>query len=85
MADLPESGSESCDSEERLARGLTPTALGLGDGVTLYLQMMKAITVMMVILSIINIPLMILYARNTEGNVYSLSTLFKYFTLGNLG
>ena len=41
---------------------------------------------MFLMLSILNLPLFILYEGNTEGNQLStIATFFKYFTLGNLG
>ena len=58
----------------------------LGDGATLYLQMMKTLTIMFFVLSIMNIPLYVMYENNTDGNeILNIGQLFKYFTIGNLG
>lgn len=47
---------------------------------------MKTFALMMLVLSIINLPVMIMFASVTNNNEYSnLTQTFKYFTLGNLG
>lgn len=47
---------------------------------------MKALAIMFVMLTVINLPLIIIYADNTQHNNYlRLSEFFKYFTIGNLG
>jgi hypothetical protein len=84
MIDLPDSGSSSSDGDED--KGLTKTSQALGDGASLYLQMMKTLAVMFSLLSVMNLPLFIVYEGNTQGNeLGALNTFFKYFTLGNLG
>ena len=87
MADLPSSDStDSQDEDEKQSKGLTQLSQSLGDGATLYLQMMKTIAIMMLLLTIMNIPIYILYEKSTINNdISNLSVLFKYFTLGNLG
>lgn len=85
MKDLPESNSSS-DDEDEGTKGLTQCSIALGEGATLYLQMMKTLTVMFIILTIINIPLLSFYELNTKGNeLNNFNKVFKYFTLGNLG
>ena len=60
MADLPDSNSsENSDSDEN--NGITDVSLALGDGATLYLQMMKTFAIMFLILTILNIPIFVLY------------------------
>lgn len=85
MADLPDSNSsENSDREEN--NGITECSLALGDGATLYLQMMKTFSIMFFILSLLNIPIYVLYEQNTDGNDFrSLGKIFKLFTIGNLG
>lgn len=86
MIDLPDSDSDSMDTDEQQAKGLTITAMNLGDGATLYLQMIKTFALMFILLSIINIPIYVLYEHNTQGNVYfDFSKSFRLYTLGNLG
>ena len=87
MADLPDSGSSSNSSEEESGRkGLTTAAKTLGDGATMYLQSMKTFAIMFFVLTIINMPVYVIYASNTDGNNFSnLNVFFTYFTLGNLG
>ena len=53
MKDLPESNSSS-DDEDEGTKGLTQCSIALGEGATLYLQMMKTLTVMFIILTIIS-------------------------------
>jgi hypothetical protein len=84
MIDLPDSGSSSSEGDED--KGLTKTSQALGDGASLYLQMMKTLSIMFLLLSLINIPLYIIYHENTSGNnLGSINQFFKYFTIGNLG
>ena len=60
MADLPDSNSsEDSDADEN--NGITDVSLALGDGATLYLQMMKTFSIMFLILTILNIPIYVLY------------------------
>ena len=61
MADLPDSNSSSEDSEPDENNGITECSLALGDGATLYLQMMKTFSIMFFVLTIINIPIYVLY------------------------
>ena len=59
MIDLPDSGSSSSEGDED--KGITKTSQALGDGATLYLQMMKTFSIMFFILSLINLPIFIIY------------------------
>ncbi len=88
MMNEPDSVSSESDlsAEEELQGGVTLTSLSLGEGATLYLQMMKTISCMFVVLAILNIPLYVLYENSTQSNnLGDLNSVFKYFTLGNLG
>jgi hypothetical protein len=47
---------------------------------------MKTFAIMFFVLTLINMPIYLIYASNTDGNNYSsLNLFFSYFTLGNLG
>lgn len=87
LADMPESNSESEESGGDLeTKGLTQCSISLGEGATLYLQMMKTFGIMFVVLTILNVPLFFLYELNTNGNeLDDFNKVFKYYTLGNLG
>ena len=48
--------------------------------------MMKTFAIMFFLLSILNLPIYIIYEQNTSGNILNkLDQFFKYFTIGNLG
>ena len=82
MADLPDSNSDESSDDNAISE----CSQALGDGATLYLQMMKTLTIMFFMLTIMNIPLYVLYENNTDGNeITNIGKLFKYFTIGNLG
>ena len=84
MLDQPDTGSSSSEGDED--KGITKCSQALGDGATLYLQMMKTFAIMFFLLTILNMPVYIIYEKNTSGNVLNkLNMLFKYFTIGNLG
>ena len=88
MHDLPESGSSSDSSEQEVgARGLTQAAQCLGDGATMYLQSVKTFAIMFVLLTLINIPIFMIYQSTTYANneFTKPNEIFKYFTIGNLG
>lgn len=47
---------------------------------------MKTLAVLFFILTVINIPLCLMYASTTENNDYlHLNEVFRYFTIGNIG
>ena len=74
---------DSSDSEEEYG-GLSMASLKIGDGASLYMQTMKALSIMFVLLTVFNIPLILLYKNNTNDNIYNLNHFFTYFTIGNL-
>ena len=85
---MPESGSDSSDSsgEDMMTKGLTMASIQLGEGASIYLQMMKTFSIMFLVLTFLNLPLLFLYQLNTNGNdLGDFNKVFKYFTLGNLG
>mmetsp|Transcript_4428 Transcript_4428/g.6506 ORF Transcript_4428/g.6506 Transcript_4428/m.6506 type:complete len:264 (+) Transcript_4428:2247-3038(+) len=88
MKDFPSSGSSSGSEEEDdpRAKGLTVAAQNLGEGATLYLQSMKTFSIMFAVLTIINMPLYVMFQSTTDNNNFlSISQVFSYFTLGNVG
>jgi hypothetical protein len=86
MKDVPDSGS---DSEENLDsfQGLTKAAIYVGEGPVLYLQIVKTLGVMCTILSIINMPLYLMYstAANSRVNFLNVNSVFQHFSLGYIG
>jgi hypothetical protein len=47
---------------------------------------MKTFAILFFCLSILNLPVLLVYVNSTKGNDYSdLDKIFSYFTLGNLG
>lgn len=89
MKNIPSSDTSSSGSgqeDDPRAKGLTTAAQNLGEGATLYLQSMKTLAIMFTILSVINFPLYFIYQSSTLKNNYgNLATVFKFFTIGNMG
>jgi len=61
MQDVPDSGSDSENQDS--FQGLSSAAIYVGEGAILYLQIVKTLGIMCVILSIINLPLYMVYAN----------------------
>lgn len=86
MADVPDSSSSDDSDGGSDSKDLTPCSIALGEGSTIYLQMMKTLLIMFVVLTIINLPIMLFCYHNTHKNqLWNLGKTFKYFTIGNLG
>ena len=84
MKDVPDSESDSAANDT--FKGLSPASIHLGEGAVLYLQMMKTFAILFFILTILNIPVFMMYSSMTEDNNYmSVSMIWQYFTLGNIG
>ena len=84
MEEFPTSNSDS--SEEAGDGGLTDASVNIGHGALLYLQTMKTFAIMFGILSLINLPVYLICARNTENNDFNkIQNLFVYWSIGNLG
>ena len=84
MKDVPDSASDS-DANDTF-KGLSNTAIYIGEGALLYLQIIKSLTILFLILSIINIPIYAALSNYTYMNDYnSLNEFPKYFTVGNIG
>jgi hypothetical protein len=46
--------------------------------------MMKSLAIMFFILTVINIPMLLVYSSSTANNNYKFESYYKYFTLGNI-
>ena len=68
MKDVPDSDSDSEANDT--FKGLSSASIYLGEGAVMYLQMMKTFAVLFFILTVINIPIYIMYSSMTEGNNY---------------
>ena len=82
MKDVPD------DQKKDSFEGLSKAAIYVGEGPILYLQIMKTLGIMCSILTILNIPLFMLYSApsNRRGvNFFNLNSLFTHFHLGNIG
>ena len=88
MGDIPDSNSDDSSEKNDTFKGLRPCAVYLGEGPILYLQIMKTFTVLLIILSFLNIPIFMLYAKQTTSGDSSeggFEKMFEYLTLGNIG
>lgn len=68
MKDVPDSESDSEANDT--FKGLSSGAVYLGEGAVIYLQMMKTFAILFFVLTILNIPLYLMYSSMTEGNDY---------------
>lgn len=59
----------------------------MGEGPVLYLQIMKTLAILCVLLTIVNFPLLFMFSSNagSKVNPMSLNSLFEHFSLGNVG
>ena len=71
MADVPDSPESSASDYEDPYYGLQNGAIYLGEGAVLYLQIMKTIMYLFLVLTIINLPPLMLYPNLTNQNNYS--------------
>lgn len=69
MQDVPDSDSDSEANDT--FKGLSTCAINLGEGAILYLQMMKTLSVLFLVLTIINLPVYMMYTSITPDNDYS--------------
>jgi hypothetical protein len=86
MKDVPDSGSGS-DNHDSF-QGLSGAAIYLGEGAILYLQIVKTLGIMCVILSIINIPLYMVYANASQlapVNIFNMNDVVDGYCMGNIG
>ena len=81
MKDVPD------DDKNDSYQGLSKAAVFLGEGSILYLQIMKTLGILCILLSIVNIPLFTMYS-STAGdafNFFNLNSMFEHLSLGNIG
>ena len=64
---------------------MSAAACHLGIGAILYLQILKTFVILFIVLTLINIPIIGLYANSSKTNMTNFEEVFAYFTLGNLG
>jgi hypothetical protein len=86
MKDVPDSASDSENQDS--FQGLSSAAIYVGEGAVLYLQIVKTLGIMCVILSIINIPLYTVYANASNlapVNIFNMNNLIDAYCLGNIG
>ena len=86
MKDVPTSSDDSSDKNDTF-KGLSKAAIHVGEGPILYLQIMKTFSIMCLILSIINLPLFMMYSSTAKdaANFFNMNSLFEHFSLGNIG
>ena len=60
----------SSDGMEAGFGGLSPAACHLGRGAVLYIQMLKTLSVMFIVLSLVNVPIFLMYNSSTINNNY---------------
>ena len=86
MQDVPDSGSDSENHDS--FQGLSQAAIYVGEGAILYLQIVKTLGIMCVILSVINLPLYMIYAQAgglAPVNIANMNELVDGYCLGNIG
>lgn len=87
MADVPSSGSSDGGSEaDDPYRGLENSAIFLGEGPVLYLQILKTILYIFVFLCLINLPCFLVLPGMSYDNEWSdVEAAGRYLSLGNIG
>jgi hypothetical protein len=85
---LPDSGSDSSEDEDTVGfGGLSAAGAHLGAGAALYLQTTKTLSMLFCILTIINVPLYLLYNNSTSNTIDDYMAIdrgFHFFGIGNL-
>lgn len=86
MGDIPDSNSDSSEENDTF-KGLKPCAIYLGEGPIMYLQIMKTFLILLFLLSVLNIPIFMLYADQTNPSDITggFQKIFEYLTIGNIG
>lgn len=86
MKDVPDSASDSDENLDSF-QGLSSASIYLGEGAILYLQIMKTLGIMFLILTIINLPVYMIFSRakkNSEVNIFDIQSVTDNFCLGNI-
>ena len=88
IKDLPDSGSESSEDEDTVGfGGLSAAGAHLGVGAALYLQTTKTLAMLFFILTVLNLPIYMLYNNNTSNTLdeyLAIDRMFHIFGIGNL-
>lgn len=86
IKDLPDSGSETSSDEDPVGfGGLTGAGAHIGIGAALYLQTIKTMTILFLILTVLNIPIYMIYNSGTSNNdFHNIDKIWHYFGIGNL-
>ena len=83
MNDLPDSGSDSSELEDKYGfNGLTGAGVHLGIGAVIYLQSMYTFFILMFVLSIVNIPIYLMYYNVS---FYKDTISLANFSIGAMG
>jgi hypothetical protein len=86
MADVPSSDSDGDAEADDPYRGLENSAIFLGEGPVLYLQILKTILVMFIFLCLINLPVFVALPGMSYNNDWSdLEAIGRYLSIGNVG
>lgn len=82
---MPDSDSDA--EEEGPFKGLTDSAMYVGEGPILYLQIMKTFAVMFFVLSLINLPMFLIYSKANDVSLIDSvkSNDWNKVTIGSLG
>jgi hypothetical protein len=88
MRDVPSSDSDQGSEANGTYDGLSRASIYIGEGPFLYLQIIKTFFNLFLFLTIINIPVYMLYLTTSENDFVSYmnpTILFENFQLGNIG
>lgn len=70
MDDVPSSDSNDSEKNDTF-KGLSNASIYLGEGAVLYLQTIKTLAILFFILTVINLPVFMMYSEATRNNDYS--------------
>lgn len=77
---------ESSEEDDKAAQGINVASRNLSESAFLYLQSLKTLVILFSVLTLVNLPVMYIYQSNTDNNNFgSITEVWKYFTIGNLG
>lgn len=88
MQDVPDSDDDKGSAGNDTYEGLSRASIYIGEGPFLYLQIIKTFFVMFLLLSIINIPIYMLYSNTSNTSdiaTFNMDSIFNMFILGNIG
>ena len=64
---------------------VTPVCKEIGLGPSMLLLQTKAVTILFLILTIINIPIFVFYGASNDSEIETFSDIFSKLSLGNIG